>query len=93
MLKEGNLTDPSKDRKQLATFLVLTLALSSIFYFLIIKTGHLGSARGMYVLGVMWSPGVAGRLTRKIYGQSLGTPGWKWGEPRYMVMSYLIPLI
>jgi len=85
--------NPSQDRKEFATFLVLALAFSSIFYFLIIKTGHLGSARGMYVLALMWSPGVAGILTRKIYGQSLSTLGWKWGEPRYQVMSYLIPLI
>jgi membrane protease YdiL (CAAX protease family) len=85
--------NPRQDRKDLATFLVLTLAFSSIFYFLILKSGHLGSGRGMYVLGLMWSPGVAGMLTRKIYGQSLSTLGWKWGESRYQVMSYLIPLV
>lgn len=78
--------------KQTATFLILTLAFSSIFYFLIIKSGHLGSARGSYVLGLMWSPGVAGMLTRKICGQSLSMLGWKWGNSRYQMMSYLIPL-
>jgi membrane protease YdiL (CAAX protease family) len=78
--------------KQTATFLMLTLAFSSIFYFLIIKSGHLGSGRGAYFLGLMWSPAVAGMLTRKLYGHSLSTLGWKWGNPRYQVMSYLIPL-
>ncbi len=83
----------NENRKQLATFLILTLAFSSIFYFLIIKSGHLGSGWGMYVGGLMWSPGLAGMLTRKIYGQSLSTLGWKWGEPRLQLMSYVIPLL
>lgn len=78
--------------KQTVPFLILTFALSSIFYFLIIKAGHLNAGRGLYVLGLMWCPGVAGMLTRKIYGQSLKTLGWKWGSWRYQVMSYLIPL-
>jgi hypothetical protein len=51
--------------------------LQPIFYFLIIKSRHLGAARGTYVLGLMWSPGVAGTLTRKINGQSLSTLGSK----------------
>ena len=82
----------SNNRRQLFTFLAVTLAFSSIFYFLIIKSGHLDSARGGYVLGLMWSPGVAAMLTRRIYGQSLSTLGWSWGQPRYQVLSYLIPL-
>ena len=82
----------NENRKQVLTFLVLTLAFSSIFYFLIIKSGHLGSGSGLYVLGLMWSPGVSGMLTRKIFGQSLSTLGWKWGESRFQVLSYGIPL-
>jgi membrane protease YdiL (CAAX protease family) len=82
-----------ENRNQLLTFLALTFAFSSIFYFLIIKSGHLGSANGAYVLGLMWSPGLSGILTRKIHGQSLSTLGWKWGEARFQWMSYLIPLL
>ena len=81
-----------EDRKQLATYLVLTFALSSLFYFLILKSGHLGAGSGMYVLGLMWSPGTAAILTSKIFGRDLGTLGWKWGKARYQVASYLIPL-
>jgi uncharacterized protein len=84
---------PAENRKQITTFLVLTLALSSIFYFLVIKSGHLGSARGSYVLCLMWSPATAAMLTRKLFGQPLTTLGWKWGNPRYQVMSYLIPVL
>lgn len=79
-------------RKQLFTYLGLVLAFSSVFYFLIIKSGHLGAAGGSYVVGIMWCPAVAAMLTCKLSGRSIATLGWKWGEPRYQVMSYLIPL-
>lgn len=82
----------TEDRKQLATYLLLTFALSSIFYFLIIKSGHLGAASGMYVVGLMWSPATAAILTCRIFGRDLGTLGWKWGKARYQIASYLIPL-
>jgi uncharacterized protein len=82
----------AEDRKQLATYLLLTFALSSVFYFLIIKSGHLIAASGMYVLGIMWSPATAAILTCKLFGRDLGTLGWKWGKARYQVASYLIPL-
>lgn len=84
---------PDENRKQLITFLLLTLALSSIFYFLIIKSGHLAAGGGMYVLCLMWSPGTAAMLTCKIFRRDLGTLGWKWGATRYQVMSYCIPLL
>ena len=80
-------------RRQILTFLVLTFSLSSIFYFLIIKSGHLGGGGGSYVLGIMWCPGTAALLTMKLHGRSLGDLGWKWGEARYQVWSYLIPLL
>jgi len=79
-------------RRQLFTYLVLVLGLSSIFYFLILKSGHLGSANGMYVVGIMWCPAMAAMLTCKLSGRSIASLGWKWGEPRYQGMSYLIPL-
>ncbi|HEV8184160.1 MAG TPA: CPBP family intramembrane glutamate endopeptidase, partial [Candidatus Angelobacter sp.] len=82
-----------ENRKQLTTFLLLTLLLSAVFYTLIIKSGHLASAAGSYVLSLMWCPAVAAMLTCKLFGRDLGTLGWKWGETRYQVMSYCIPLL
>jgi len=82
-----------ENRKQLATFLLLTFLLSSIFYTLILKSGHLASAGGQYVLCLMWCPGLAAMLTCKLHGRNLGTLGWKWGESRYQLMSYCIPLL
>lgn len=79
-------------RRALWIYLLLTLALSSVLYFLIIKSKHLGAAGGLYVIILMWCPGVAAILTCKFLGRGIGSLGWKWGQMRYQVASYLIPL-
>jgi len=73
-------------------FLLLTLLLSSVFYALIIGSGHLGAARGMYTAALMWCPGVAALLACRLRGESLARLGWGWGQSRWQVMSYLVPL-
>ena len=81
-----------ESRKPLATYLALTFALSGIFYFLVIRAGHLAAAGGMYVTGLMWCPGSAAMLTCRLCGRPLRSLGWKPGPPRYLLLSYLIPL-
>lgn len=83
----------SEHRNQIPIYLLLAFAFSSLFYFLIIKSGHIGSAGGLYVVGLMWSPAIAGIIACLSFGDSLGTLGWKWGKTRYQVMAYLIPLL
>lgn len=73
-------------------FLLLTLLLSSVFYALIIGSGHLGTARGMYTTGLMWCPGVAALLTCRLRGESSARLGWSWGASRWLRLSYLVPL-
>jgi predicted nucleic acid-binding protein len=46
--------------------LLKTLLISSVFYFLIVKSGHMGGGLGAYVAGLMWSPGFAALLTCKL---------------------------
>lgn len=84
--------EANSDRRALPTFLLLTLALSSVFWFLIIKSGHVGGGGGTYVTALMWCPASAALLTCKILGRDVRSLGWKWGAPRYEVASYLIPL-
>src|SRR5580704_3622268 len=67
-------------------------ALSSFFYFLIIHSGSLGYGRGMYVFGLMWCPALAGMLTLRLNGRSIADLGWKWGENKYQLRSWYIPL-
>jgi membrane protease YdiL (CAAX protease family) len=73
-------------------FLVLTFVLSSVFYALVIATGHLGGAKGMYVTGLMWCPGIAALLTCHLRGEGLGRLGWRWGAWRWQWLAYLVPL-
>lgn len=85
---ERPLPDP---RRTIAVYLVCTFALSSIFYTLIIRDGHLAAAHGWYVLLLMWCPGVSAVITSLIVGRPLRAIGWsvKW---RYEGASYLIPI-
>jgi|SRR5579872_3078679 len=80
------------DRRAIPVYLLTTFALSSILWFLIIKSGHVGGGAGAYVAALMWCPAAGALLTCKILGRDVKSLGWKWGRPRYQVASYLIPL-
>ena len=87
------MAQPRSSRVQILIYLVLILALSSVFYFLILHSGSLGNGRGMYVLGLMWCPALAGMLTLRLNGRSIAELGWKWGETKYQIQSWFIPLL
>ena len=86
------MAQPARSRMQVITYLLLVFAFSSFFYFLILHSGGMGYGRGMYVLGLMWCPALAGMLTLRINGRSISELGWKWGETKYQVLSWFIPL-
>ncbi len=79
--------------KAIVLFLSITLALSSIFYFLIIDSGTLAAGNGLYALGLMWCPGISALITMRLLKRSLKEFGWKWGKTKYQIRSYLIPII
>ncbi len=80
-------------RKKIFTFLAITLVLSCIFYYLIISRGSLQSAGGLYTLGLMWSPGLAGMFTQQIYEGRLRGLGWKPGKAKYLLIAFAVPLV
>jgi membrane protease YdiL (CAAX protease family) len=80
-------------RKAVFIFLAITFALSSIFYFLIIHTGTLGSGFGRYTTGLMWCPGLSAIITSLILKRKISALGWQWGETRWQVWSYLTPFL
>jgi membrane protease YdiL (CAAX protease family) len=82
-----------KSRVQVAQYLLLVFAFSSFFYFLVLRSGSLGYGRGMYVLGLMWCPALAGMLTLRLNDRSIGELGWKWGETKYQLWSWFVPLL
>jgi len=49
--------------QQVAIYLLLVFAFSSVFYFLILRAHSLGAGAGLFVLGIMWCPALAG-ITR-----------------------------
>lgn len=83
---------PYKSRKAIITFLLITFALSSIFYFLIIYTGKLRNGFGMYATGLMWCPGISAIITSILLKRKISSLGWQWGKTKFQVQSYLIPL-
>ena len=87
------MAQPRNSRVQVLMYLIIVLAFSSVFYFLILHSGSLGYGRGMYVLGLMWCPALAGMLTLRLNGRSIADLGWKWGETKYQVRSWFIPLL
>jgi membrane protease YdiL (CAAX protease family) len=82
---------PQSASRRVRTYLVLTLALSSIFWFLIIRAGTLSGGNGMWVLGLMWCPGVAAILASLATGRPLSQIGWRWSW-RYAALGYAIPV-
>jgi membrane protease YdiL (CAAX protease family) len=86
------MTEKREAWNRVGFYLLVTWALSGIFYYLIIHAGRLGAGRGLFVMGLMWSPGVAGLIARYRYERSLRNHGWTWGKTRYQLWSYLIPI-
>jgi membrane protease YdiL (CAAX protease family) len=78
-------------RKQIVTFLVITLALSTVFYVLIISAGRLDVP--FYTVGLMWCPGIAALITSLVYHIDRREFGWGWGKTRYQVLSYVLPVV
>jgi len=87
------MAQPARSRVQVITYVILVLAFSSFFYFLILHSGSLGYGRGMYTFGLMWCPALAGMLTLRLNGRSIADLGWKWGETKYQLRSWYIPLL
>jgi len=73
--------------------LLLVLAFSGVFYFLILWAHALGGGGGLYVVGIMWCPAAAAILTLKLNRRNLGDLGWKWPKTKYMAMSWFLPLL
>jgi uncharacterized protein len=80
------------ERSAIPLYLLFTGTISSLFYFLIIKSAGTNAAGGAYTTGLMWCPAIGALFTCNYLRRPLGTLGWHWGRTRYQVLSYLIPL-
>ncbi len=75
---------------KITLFLGITFLLTAAVYVPIVLSGTL---QGPIVLALMWAPGVAELLTQWLSTRSVRGLGWRWGETRYQVISFLIPLL
>jgi len=87
------MSQPARSRAQVLTYLILLFLFSSCFYTLILRAGGLDKGGGVYVLGLMWCPGLAGMLTMRLNGRKLSEMGWRWGGAKYPFWSWLIPIL
>ncbi|HEX6302582.1 MAG TPA: type II CAAX endopeptidase family protein [Anaerolineales bacterium] len=80
-------------QKKVSLFLFLTFALSLFSYVPIIRAGTLNVNGGIFVLTVMWSPGLAAILTQLIATRSLRGMGWRFGSARWLGIAYILPIL
>jgi membrane protease YdiL (CAAX protease family) len=76
-------------KKKLYFYLILVAGLGVLFYYPILMAGAL---EPIYVIGLMWCPAVAALVTRLVLQRNLRGMGWGWGETRYQLGSYLLPV-
>ncbi len=83
----------SARRGEIATFLLLTLGLSSIFYWIVLRAGTLSVGGGLLVAGLMWCPGIAAMATTAWYRRNLRGLGWGSGPWRFWLWGYMSPIV
>jgi membrane protease YdiL (CAAX protease family) len=79
--------------KQIVTFLCLVFLFSSLPYFLMINSGHIGAGNGLVVRLVMWCPTAAALVTCAMFRIDVATLGWRWRPVRFEALGYLLPLL
>jgi len=85
--------DTRRTKNSIILYLLLTAALSSIFYVQVVHRSSAGRSPGLLILGLMWCPGVSGLLTRLAFQGNLRGHGFGWGQTKYQFASYGIPLV
>lgn len=70
-------------------FLAILILITSPFHYAII---NLYPSR-IYVGAIMWCPAIATLITLKIRGRKIASLNWKWGDWKYIRLSYLVPAL
>jgi hypothetical protein len=77
--------------KPITIFLCITLALSAIFYFLIIYSGTLGGG-GIICNKELWCPGISADYNENIK-RDISDLGWKWEKTKYQIWVISYPTL
>jgi membrane protease YdiL (CAAX protease family) len=78
--------------RRIGMYLGIVVAISAVFNVLIIRSGTLGVAMGMYTTSLMWAPGIAALLTCKLTGMPASELGWRWPAWREVRFAWLLPI-
>jgi membrane protease YdiL (CAAX protease family) len=86
---------PAARHKAIYLFLFITLLLSAVVWILTIHAGGKAGGFGnrVYGYGIMWCPALAAYITCKILRRNISGLAWQWGNSRYLIWSYLTPLL
>lgn len=76
--------------RAIGLFLILTLALTSVFGGLM---AYQGSTPTLLVTGVMWSPGLAAILACLILKRSIASLPWRWGRWKWNWYAWALPIV
>jgi membrane protease YdiL (CAAX protease family) len=76
----------------LATFLGLTFALSAVCWWLITRAGSIGANGGVYLLALMWSPGVSALATRFAFRRNRTSDTRRSNVLDWTGLAYVLPL-
>jgi membrane protease YdiL (CAAX protease family) len=80
-------------QKKVILFLILTALLSALSYFPMLSAGTVSVQGGLFVLTLMWSPGLAALLTQLIATHSLRGMGWRLGSARWLGIAWILPVV
>jgi len=80
-------------QKKVTLFLALTVFFSALSYIPILRAGTMGVQGGIFVLTMMWSPGLAALLAQLIATRSLRGLGWRLGPARWLGIAYFLPVV
>jgi membrane protease YdiL (CAAX protease family) len=75
---------------KISLFLILTLLFVLWPYYEIIRTGTIA---GPIVAVLMWAPGLAAIVTQLLTARTIRGLGWRLGQPRYLLVSFLLPML
>lgn len=78
--------------RQIVAFLCLVFLFSSLPYFLMIHSHHIGAGNRLVVRMIMWCPAAAAFATCALFRIDTRTLGWSWRPVRYEALAYLLPL-
>jgi membrane protease YdiL (CAAX protease family) len=85
-------TEQQRTKTKITFYLLLLFAISIPLYWPIVRERSIDAGNDFFVLGLMWSAGIAGLITRLVFEKSVRGMGWKWGRWKYQWASYFIPI-